>query len=68
MVIIGRGMYVKKRQELGRPHGFPIKERRAGLRRVGMLNRNGKVTDDSWGVGLLHSTQRAGKPSTWGRG
>jgi hypothetical protein len=61
-------MYVEKRQELGRPHIFPAKERRAGLRRVGMPSRNGEATDDIWGVRLLHSTLRAGEPSTWGRG
>ena len=61
-------MYVEKRQELGRPHIFPTTERRAGLRRVGMLSRNGEATDDIWGVGLLHSTLRTGEPLTWGRG
>jgi len=61
-------MSVEKHQELGRPYGFPTKERRAGLRRVGMLSRNGEATDDIWGVGLFHSTLRAGEPSTWGRG
>ena len=61
-------MYAEKRQELGRPHVFPIKERRAGLRRAGMPNRSGEAADDSWGVGLLHSTQRTGKPSTGGKG
>ena len=37
-------MYVENRQELGRPHVFPTKERRAGLRWVGMLRNENEIT------------------------
>ena len=54
---VERGMRGEKRQELGRPHGFLVTGRPTK-----------RKADGPWGVGSPHSTQRAGEPTTGGRG
>ena len=58
-------MHEEKHQELGRPCWFLLRERPQAGR---FCQPQRRQADDLQGVGLTHSTLRAGEPSTWGRG